>query len=84
LADNVPLRIVTHYSMPAGTTGMRQWLSRPNMGTAPLLFLQCTQIQPAPRHDMVAFGDYGEEPCARAADLTLLLENATTGESYLW
>lgn len=91
LAQKTPLRIVVHYEAAAGFAGIRQWLSLENIGSKPITLrnvtFECQQLRPGPRHDVIAFGHYGEEPrepffTGRVDDVAILLENAKTGEGF--
>jgi alpha-galactosidase len=91
LAQKTPLRIVVHYEAVAGFAGIRQWLTLENIGNKPITLrnvtFECQQLRPGPRHDVIAFGHYGEEPrepffTGRVDDVAVLLENAKTGEGF--
>ena len=91
LAQKTPLRIVVHYEAAAGFAGIRQWLTLENIGNKPITLrnvtFECQQLRPGPRHDVIAFGHYGEDPrepffTGRVDDVAILLENAKTGEGF--
>ena len=81
--------VTVHYLLPAGATGIRQFLSiRNNTGT-PLtlshLSIACEPMAPAQPDNLLAYGGYGQVPkeiffTARTDDVAVLLENATTGD----
>jgi len=89
LAQKAPIRIVVHYETPKAFAGVRQWLTLENIGNKPItlrdLTFQCESIQPGPAHDLIAFGNYGEDPretffTGRVNDVAVLVESARTGE----
>lgn len=89
LALKAPLRIIVHYEAPKGFAGVRQWLTIQNLGPKPILLsdmvFECVQMEPAPARDMIAFGNYGQEPretffTGRINDVAILLESAKSGE----
>ncbi|HEX8710711.1 MAG TPA: alpha-galactosidase, partial [Terracidiphilus sp.] len=81
--------VVAHYILPAGSTGVRQFLSIRN-NTAQSLMLNhlsiaCEPIAPAQPDNLLAYGGYGEQPreiffTGRSDDVAILLENASTGD----
>ena len=88
LARRAPLRIVIHYQAPSGFAAVRQWLTLENTGEKPLtlrnLTVSCQVVSPGAIHDLIAFGNYGEEPreiffTGRVNDVTPMVENARTG-----
>ncbi|MGD0730229.1 MAG: alpha-galactosidase [Terracidiphilus sp.] len=87
-ARRAPLRVVIHYQLPSGFAGVRQWLTFENTGDKPLtlrnLTVSCQVVSPGAIHDLIAFGNYGEEPreiffTGRVNDVTPMVENARTG-----
>ncbi len=81
--------VTVHYILPAGATGIRQYLSISNTTAQPLtlshLSIACEPIAPAQPDDLLAFGGYGEQPreiffTGRVDDVAILLESATTGD----
>ena len=89
LAQKAPIRIVVHYEIPKAFAGIRQWLTLENIGNRPItlrsLTFECQSLEPGPAHDLIAFGNYGEEPretffTGRVNDATVLVEDARTGE----
>lgn len=78
-----------HYMLPAGATGIRQFLSIRNNSAQPLtlsdLSIACEPIAPAQPDDLLAYGGYGQQPremffTGRVGDVAILLENASTGD----
>ncbi len=87
-ARRATLRVVVHYQAPSGFAAVRQWLTLENTGEKPLtlrnLTVSCQVISNGAIHDLIAFGNYGEEPreiffTARVNDVTPMVENARTG-----
>lgn len=81
--------VTVHYALPAGTTGIRQFLTIHNTSKQPLVLshfsVACEPMAPAQPADLLAYGEYGEQPreiffTGRADDVAILLENATTGD----
>lgn len=81
--------VAVHYFLPAGSTGIRQFITIHNNSKLSLvlghLSVGCEPIAPAQPADLLAFGGYGEQPrevffTGRADDVAILLENAKTGD----
>lgn len=81
--------VTAHYFLPAGATGIRQYLSIRNNSAQPStlsrLSIACEPIAPAQPDNLLAYGGYGEEPreiffTGRSDDVAILLENAKTGD----
>ncbi len=83
------LAVMLYYILPAGATGIRQFLAIRNRTAKQLtlsdLSIACEPIAPAQPAYLLAFGGYGESPgeilfTGRADDVAILLENARTGD----
>ena len=81
--------VTVHYTLPAGATGVRQFLSIHNNTGQQFalshLSIACEPIAPAQPDHLLTYGGYGEEPreiffTGRTDDVAILLENATTGD----
>lgn len=81
--------VTVHYILPAGSTGIRQYLSIRNNTAHPLtlshLSIACEPIAPAQPNDLLAYGGYGEQPreiffTGRTGDVAILLESASSGD----
>jgi alpha-galactosidase len=90
-ALKAPLRITVHYVVPTEFAGIRQWLTLENTGEKAIvirnLSFDCQSLQPGSTRDLIAFGNYGEEPretffTGRVNDVAILLENAKSGEGF--
>lgn len=81
--------VTVQYTLPAGSTGIRQFLSIRNQSGKPLTLshvsIACEPLAPAQPDNLLAYGGYGEQPreiffTGRLDDVAILLENGTTGD----
>lgn len=81
--------VIAHYILPAGSTGVRQFLSIRNNTNQRLMLnhlsIACEPIAPAQPDNLLAYGGYGQQPreiffTGRFDDVAILLENASTGD----
>jgi alpha-galactosidase len=88
---HAPVEITIHYELGKGQSAIRQYLTIANTGAVPAtlhhLAVSCGLLFPGPRHNLVAFGGYGEQPretffTGRVDDIAGLLEDAKTGIGF--
>ncbi|MGB8479221.1 MAG: alpha-galactosidase [Acidobacteriaceae bacterium] len=86
-----PVLITVHYELGKGQPAIRQYLTISNTGPVPAtlrhLAVSCGVLFPGPRHNLVAYGGYGEQPretffTGRVDDVAGLLEDAKTGIGF--
>ena len=74
-----------------GQPAIRQYLTISNTGTVPAtlshLTVSCEVLFPGPRHNLIAYGGYGEQPretffTGRVNDVAVLSEDAKTGFGF--
>jgi alpha-galactosidase len=90
-AEHAPVLITIHYELGKGQPAIRQYLTISNTGPVPAtlshLTVSCGALFPGPRHDLIAFGGYGEQPretffTGRVDDVVVLSEDAKTGIGF--
>ena len=88
---NAPVLITLHYELGKGQPAIRQYLTITNTGPVPAtlshLTVSCGVLFPGPRHNLIAYGGYGEQPretffTGRVNDVAGLLEDAKTGIGF--
>ncbi len=88
---NAPVLITLHYELGKGQPAIRQYLTITNTGPVPAtlshLTVSCGVLFPGPRHTLIAYGGYGEQPretffTGRVNDVAGLLEDAKTGIGF--
>ena len=88
---HAPVLITVHYELGKGQPAIRQYLTISNDGPVPStlrhLTVSCGVLFPGPRHNLIAFGGYGEQPretffTGRVDDIAGLLEDAKTGIGF--
>ncbi|MES2220016.1 MAG: alpha-galactosidase [Acidobacteriota bacterium] len=90
-ARHAPLEITVHYELGKGQPAIRQYLTLANTGPVPATLshfsVSCGVLFPGPRHNLIAFGGYGEQPretffTGRVNDVAVLSEDAKTGIGF--
>ncbi len=88
---HAPVLVTVHYELGKGQPAIRQYLTISNTGPVPAtlrhLAVSCGVLFPGPRHNLVAYGGYGEQPretffTGRVDDVAVLLEDAKTGIGF--
>lgn len=90
-AQHAPVLITVHYELGKGQPAIRQYLTISNTGPTPAtlshLTVSCGVLFPGPRHNLIAYGGYGEQPretffTGRVDDIAVLSEDAKTGIGF--
>jgi alpha-galactosidase len=88
---HAPALITVHYELGKGQPAIRQYLTISNTGptsaTLSHLAVACGVLYPGPRHNLIAYGGYGEQPretffTGRVNDIAVLSEDAKTGIGF--
>ena len=88
---HAPVLITVHYELGKSQPAIRQYLTISNTGTVPAtlshLTVSCEVLFPGPRHNLIAYGGYGEQPretffTGRVNDVAVLSEDAKTGFGF--
>ena len=88
---HAPVLITVHHELGKGQPAIRQYLTISNTGTVPAtlshLTVSCEVLFPGPRHNLIAYGGYGEQPretffTGRVNEVAVLSEDAKTGFGF--